>query len=239
MKIMWKEIISVFQKDNLYQQAFDESCEMMETSGKMYAASVESLRQSDTAEIKIDIYALDKEINKSERDVRKKIMKHLTLSGDTQLASGLALVSVVIDIERIGDYTKNIFDLARRHPKRLKAGSLESQLQDVEAHTSKVFQDTIAAFRDSDENLARRVMEDYKEEISTDCENMTDDIIGGKVTDLQSPEAAAVVLYARFLKRIGSHSRNIATSIVNPFHRIGYQEKQANGKNPDETSQAS
>ena len=65
MKIMWKEIISVFQKDNLYQQAFDESCEMMETSGKMYAASVESLRQSDTAEIKIDIYALDKEINKS------------------------------------------------------------------------------------------------------------------------------------------------------------------------------
>ena len=236
---MWKEIIGVFQKDNLYQQAFDESCEMMETSGKMYAASVESLRQSDMAEIKIDIYALDKEINKAERDVRKKIMKHLTLSGDTQLASGLALVSVVIDIERIGDYTKNIFDLARRHPERLEAGSLEPQLQEVEEHTSKVFHDTIAAFRTSDENLARRVMDDYKEEISSDCENMTDDIIGGKVADLQSPEAAAVVLYARFLKRIGSHSRNIATSIVNPFHRIGYQEKQANGKNPDETSQAS
>ncbi|SVB88548.1 uncharacterized protein METZ01_LOCUS241402, partial [marine metagenome] len=71
---------------------------MMETNGKMYAASVESLRQSDTAEIKIDIYALDKEINKAERDVRKKVMKHLILSGDAQLTSGLALVSVVIDI---------------------------------------------------------------------------------------------------------------------------------------------
>ena len=76
---MWKNIIDVFKKDNLYQQAFDEACEMMDTNGKMYAASVESLRQSDTAELKIDIYALDKEINKAERDVRKKVMKHLIL----------------------------------------------------------------------------------------------------------------------------------------------------------------
>jgi len=34
-----------------------------------------------------------------------------------------------------------------------------------------------------------------------------------------------VSLYARFLKRIASHSRNIVTSVVNPFHRIGYREK--------------
>ena len=222
---MWKNIIGVFKKDNLYQQAFDEACEMMDTNGKMYAASVESLRQSDAAEIKIDIYALDKEINKAERDVRKKVMKHLILSGDAQLTSGLALVSVVIDIERIGDYTKNIFDLARRHPKRLNAGSLEPQLKALEEHTSKVFHDTIEAFKDSDETLARQVMDDYKEDISADSEKMTDDIIGGTVSDLEPPEAAAVVLYARFLKRIGSHSRNIATSIVNPFHRIGYNEK--------------
>ena len=227
---MWKNIIGFFKKDNLYQQAFDEACEMMETNGKMYAASVESLRQSDTAEIKIDIYALDKEINKAERDVRKKVMKHLMLSGDAQLTSGLTLVSVVIDIERIGDYTKNIFDLARRHPKRLNAGSLEAQLKALEEHTSEVFHNTIEAFRNGDEDLARRVMDDYKEEISADSEKMTDDIIGGAVSDLKSPEAAAVVLYARFLKRIGSHSRNIATSIVNPFHRIGYNERTE--KNP-------
>jgi len=227
---MFKEIIGVFKKDNLYQQAFDEACEMMEINGKMYSASVESLRQLDTAEIKIDIYALDKEINKAERDVRKKIMKHLTLSGDPQVASGLALVSVVIDIERIGDYTKNIFDLARRHPKRLHAGPLEKQLQELEKHTTQLFEETIKAFHESDESLARHVMGEYKEEISTDAERMVDDIIGGKVEELAPPEAAAVVLYARFLKRIGSHSRNIATSIVNPFHRIGYREK--NGGDP-------
>lgn len=222
---MWKEIISVFQKDNLYQQAFDEACEMLETDGKMYAASVESLRNSDSAEIDLDIYALDKEINRSERDVRKKVMKHLMLSSDTQLNSGLALVSVVIDIERIGDYTKNIYDLARSHPKRLKAGSLEEKLQEIETHITQISTRAFKAFREGDEDLAREVMEEYKEEISDDCDAMADDIITGKVDDLEAPEAAAVVLYVRFLKRIGSHSRNIVTSIINPFHRIGYSEK--------------
>ena len=168
---MWKEIVSVFQKDNLYQQAFNEACEMLEIDGKMYAASVQSLRQSDTAEIDLDIYALDKEINRSERDVRKKVMKHLMLSGDTQLNSGLALVSVVIDIERIGDYTKNIYDLARSHPTRLKAGSLEEKLQEIEAHITQINTRAIQAFRYGDEDLAREVMEEYKEEISDDCDN--------------------------------------------------------------------
>ena len=226
---MWKEIISIFKKDNLYQQAFEEACEMLDTDGRMYTASIESLRQHDSAEIDLDIYALDKEINRSERDVRKKVMKHLMLSSDTQLNSGLALVSVVIDIERIGDYTKNIYDLARSHPKRLKAGSLEAKLQEIEAHITEVFTHAIEAFKQGDEELARQVMEEYKEEISTDCDDMAGDVISGKVSDLESPEAAAVVLYVRFLKRIGSHSRNIATSIVNPFHRIGYQEKKQPG----------
>ena len=226
---MWKEIISIFKKDNLYQQAFEEACEMLDTDGRMYTASIESLRQHDSAEIDLDIYALDKEINRSERDVRKKVMKHLMLSSDTQLNSGLALVSVVIDIERIGDYTKNIYDLARSHPKRLKAGSLEAKLQEIEAHITEVFTHAIEAFKEGDEELARQVMEEYKEEISTDCDDMASDVISGKVSDLESPEAAAVVLYVRFLKRIGSHSRNIATSIVNPFHRIGYQEKKQPG----------
>ena len=163
----------------------------------------------------------------------KKVMKHLLLSGDQQLASGLALVSVVIDIERIGDYTKNIFDLARRHPNRLLAGSIEGKLQEIEADTKSVFRKTIQAFREGDEELAREAMEDYMEDISTDCEKLVDDLIAGNVEGLEGPEYAAVVLYLRYLKRIGSHSRNIASSIVNPFHRIGYREKKEDGHETD------
>ena len=221
---MWSSLISVFKKDNLFQQAFNEACEMLETDGRMFKASVESLRHSDTADIAVDIKELDKQINRSERDVRKKVMTHLIVSGGTELAHGLALVSVVIDIERIGDYTKNIHDLARRHPARLKAGPLDPLLTEIETGISQVFLNTSRAFKDGDEDLARTVMGQYKEEQSANCEEIIDQVIAGE-TNLSAPDAATVALYSRYLKRIGSHSRNIATSIVNPFHRIGYQEK--------------
>jgi phosphate uptake regulator len=223
---MWKELIGAFKKDNLYQQALAEACDMLETDGKMFEASVESLRHSDTVDIAVDIYGLDKKINRAERDVRKKVMTHLVISGGAELAHGLALVSVVIDIERIGDYTKNIHDLARRHPARLDAGPLEPLLSEIESGIADAFRDTIRAFKDNNEDLAREVMAEYKEEHSSNCEKIIDKVIEGQI-DLSPADAATVALYTRYLKRIGSHSRNIATSIVNPFHRIGYKEEGA------------
>jgi len=32
-------------------------------------------------------------------------------------------------------------------------------------------------------------------------------------------------MYSRYLKRIAAHSRNLISSVVNPFERIGYKEE--------------
>lgn len=222
---MWKELIQLFKKDNLFEQAYQEAAGMLDTDAAMYDASVEALRRSDTAEVKFDIYDADKGVNRSERGVRKKVMTHLVISGGTNLASGLSLVSVVIDIERIGDYTKNIYDLAVHHPLRLEGGPVEENLQKVEALVSSDFKSMIEVFKDRDEEKARLIMNNYKDGLSDACEEISNSILTGTVTDLNSSDATAVSLYARFLKRIASHSRNIVTSVVNPFHRIGYREK--------------
>ncbi|MBT7028975.1 MAG: hypothetical protein HN969_15600 [Verrucomicrobia bacterium] len=222
---MWKELIQLFKKDNLFEQAYQEAAGMLDTDAAMYDASVEALRRSDTAEVKFDIYDADKGVNRSERGVRKKVMTHLVISGGTNLASGLSLVSVVIDIERIGDYTKNIYDLAVHHPLRLEGGPVEENLQKVEALVSSDFKSMIEVFKDRDEDKARLIMNNYKDGLSDACEEISNSILTGTVTELNSSDATAVSLYARFLKRIASHSRNIVTSVVNPFHRIGYREK--------------
>jgi hypothetical protein len=73
--------------------------------------------------------------------------------------------------------------------------------------------------------LARKVMLDYKEGLSAACEEISDSIVQGNANDLNAQDAGAVALYARFLKRIASHSRNIISGVVNPFPRIGYKEK--------------
>ena len=106
-------------------------------------------------------------------------------------------------------------------------------MQAIEKDTKSVFRKTIQAFRDGDEVLAREAMEEYKDDVSTDCEKLVDDLIAGDVEGLEGPGFAAVVLYLRYLKRIGSHSRNIASSIVNPFHRIGYREKKNDEQGTD------
>ena len=221
---MFKQIFELFKTDSLYEQALTECHEMLEIDREMFNESTKSLRQSDTAEIPIDIYAMDKKINEFERDVRRKVMTHLVVSGNEDLGSGLILVSVVIDIERIGDYTKNIYDLAVQHPKKLLAGSLEETLSDMEKSTQEFLNKAIDAFKSQDIDAARKLMVEYKTDISSTSNDIVNSIVSGSNDEFSSNEAGSLCLYARYLKRIAAHSRNLVSSIVNPFERIGYPE---------------
>jgi phosphate transport system protein len=131
----------------------------------------------------------------------------------------------VIDIERIADYAKNIYDLARYHPHRLHAGSLEAEVVDIETRVGELFRLMVDAFKTSDVDKARTIMLDYKSRLATECEGIVMRIVSGAVTDLAADDAATLVLYIRYLKRIAAHSRNLVSGIVNPYHRIGYKEK--------------
>ena len=221
---MFKQIFEIFKSDSLFEQALGECHEMLDIDLTMFKASINSLRKSDSSDIDIDIFAMDKKINEFERDVRRKVMTHLAVGGKEDIGSGLVLVSVVIDIERIGDYTKNIYDLAVNHPKKLDGGSVEDRLAEIETISYKLFEDTIDAFKNQNIEKARGLMGYYKENISSQSDSITNEIIMGKVGDLDIGSASAVGLYARYLKRIAAHSRNLISSVVNPFERIGYPE---------------
>ena len=221
---MFKQIFNMFKADSLYEQALGECHEMLDIDLTMFKASIESLRKSDSADINIDIFSMDKKINAFERDVRRKVMTHLAIGGKEDIGSGLVLVSVVIDIERIGDYTKNIYDLAVNHSKKLNGGSVEDRLAEIEKISFKLFEETIDAFKNQDIEKARGLMGSYKENISIQSDAITNDIIAGKISDLDTGSASSVGLYARYLKRIAAHSRNLISSIVNPFEKIGYPE---------------
>ena len=221
---MLKQIFELFKSDSLHEQALTECYEMLEIVREMYNESIKTLRHTDTSEIAIDIYTTDKKINEFERDVRRKVMTHLVVSGNQDLTSGLILVSVVVDIERMGDYTKNIYDLAIQHPKRLKAGDYEEQLQDIENATTKFLNETIDAFKEQNIDKARELMSNYKSDISSTSSNIVNGIVSNKNNEFSPDVAGALCLYARYLKRIAAHSRNLISSVVNPFERIGYPE---------------
>ena len=47
--------------------------------------------------------------------------------------------------------------------------------------------------------------------------------ISGEDSFEDSSKTTSVALYARYLKRVGAHLKNITTTIVNPFEDIGYK----------------
>jgi hypothetical protein len=55
----------------------------------------------------------------------------------------------------------------------------------------------------------------------------TEEIIAALISHddpgLPCNEAVATALYVRFLKRVSAHLMNIASSVVNPFDRIGFR----------------
>ena len=163
---MFKQIFEIFKSDSLYEQALGECHEMLNIDLTLFKASIKSLRKSNSADIDIDIFKMDKKINEFERDVRRKVMTHLAIGGKEDIGSGLVLVSVVIDIERIGDYTKNIYDLAVNHPKKLNGGSIENRLSKIEKIAFSLFEKSIDVFKKQDIKKASDLMGDYKENIS-------------------------------------------------------------------------
>lgn len=220
---MIRDILKLLSKDNLQVQALSECYEMLDLCHEMFHASVDSLRNRDDATVDVDIYQKDKKLNSFERDVRRKVMTHLSLGHTADISSGLTLVSIVIDMERIGDYTKNIYDLAVHHPGRLNAADREEDLQAVEFAAIEMFDRAARAFREGDVDEARKLMGGYKKDVSKQSRRIEEALIAGQTT-LSTGEAVVVALYSRFLKRIAAHSRNLISSLVNPFDRIGYPE---------------
>ena len=221
---MIKELLNVFQSNSLMQRAFEQSYEMLDITHEMFKVSKNVLRESDTNEFKYDISEQDSKINKFQREVRKDVFNHLAMSGSEELSSGMVLASIVIDLERIGDFTKNIVEIAQNHPQRLHAGEFEDDLITLERAVEDTFGRTIYCFKNSDEKAAFNLLKEYKW-MSKAFDNKIQSLMRGEDTTLTTGSAVALAIYLRALKRIFSHLRNVTSSVVNPFHRIGFKPK--------------
>ena len=223
---MWNQLLKLWKSDNLLVQAWDQSFEMLEIARDMCLEAMRILRESDDTIINKDIRQKDKKVNEYEQDVRRKVMTHCTVQGPNELPGGMVLVSIVIDIERIGDYAKNILDLAEVHSNRLDIPEREKDLLQIESTTKERFKESIRILRELDEDSAKHQMSTFKTELSSICDTIVDRAAGGKITGVTPDECATLALYARYLKRINSHLNNMVTSVANPFEKIGFRSEE-------------
>ena len=215
---MFKEFFAYWRKKGLLQQALDDAGVMMSQIAEMFDHACEVLfEQQDEAR---DIYRQDRIINKYEIDIRRKVLEHLSINPQEDVGSSLILTSVVIDMERIGDFAKNVVELAEMYPEALEADEYVPRLKEMSGRVRRLFTLTEESFREADSERAERVMAEHAE-IARVCDSMLEELV--KEPNISVRKAIVCALLTRYLKRISAHLKNIASSVVNPFQLIGYR----------------
>ena len=220
---MWKEIVTLFKSEGPLQEAYDEAILALRESHSMFDDAVAHLHAEGVMET--DIYKRDRRINKYERSVRRKIVTHMSVSSKPDINLGLILTSIVIDIERIGDYTKNIVELAVAVSGPFDGLELADEVAWVEARVTEMFDDIVPMLDGSDVDLARSAIEGHAG-VARKVDKYVAALSSGQVLSGRSGHAVTVAIYLRFLKRVSAHLKNVATSVVNPYYRIGFREKE-------------
>ena len=71
---MYKDLLAIFKKDSLLDMAFDRTYEMIDITGEMYHEVKKRLREDKNYQFSFDIKDQDLEVNKFEREVRRKVV---------------------------------------------------------------------------------------------------------------------------------------------------------------------
>jgi len=158
---MFKKWLEIFKKDTLLDRAFERSYEMLDLTRTMFIKSRESLRKMEDCQIDIDIRDKDHEVNKYEREVRRDVFNHLAVRGTSTLSSGLALITIIIDIERIGDYAKNMVELAMTHPGKLTGGKFDDEIKKIGDDIAEQFKITKHCLEKTDSEEGKAELKKY------------------------------------------------------------------------------
>ncbi len=220
-----KDIIKLWKAEDLLSQAWDRSFEMMELSREIFNQATKYLRKGENIDTLKALKKRDREINAFQQEVRRKVLTHYAVEQNTtDMANGMILINMVIDIERIGDYCKNILDLAINHPNHIVAEDISDDLALIENEVKIRFDKTIEAIHTQDADIAQSLMEGYREQMTGKSDDIVNNILKGNTDFGSASKTAAVALYARYLKRIGAHLKNITTVLINPFEAVGYKQ---------------
>ncbi len=219
-------ILDLFRKDNWSNELVEMIMEMLDLGSEMFGYTMGVMIQGDSDDDKQEkLYDRDIRINKLERKIRRRVISHLSVRGSrAEVPSALIFMNVVKDAERIGDYIKNIHEVAEMIPEDADLKIYEDHLAEPAAVIAELFTQTRQAFLDSDEELAGKVIKKAKSE----GRQHEDGIRAITTSDLDTKNAVCLVLALRFYKRVAAHMSNIASTVVMPVDMIDFYDEPDN-----------
>jgi len=164
-----------------------------------------------------DLLETDREVNELEREIRRELVVHASVHESVDVPAILAYMSVVKDIERIGDYAKNIFDLAALDVDLSEAPDREA-LHVLARRASQLITTAGEVFHARDRDAAEALISE-RDPLLYDFDDLVADLVG---SDQVAREAVPRALFYRHLKRVVAHLMNLLSAVVMPLDQIDY-----------------
>ena len=164
-----------------------------------------------------EVRRTDRQINVTEIEIRRELLVHISVHGTADAGEMLVFMNMIKDLERIGDYNKNIFDLALEGVSFSGAEDLEQILGFRDELSSRIA--LMGEILDTrDEDRARAYIE-RSDQLRREFDGLVNELVHATAPALVAVPRA--LLY-RFLKRVAAHCANVATAVVMPVDRLDY-----------------
>ena len=161
-------------------------------------------------------------VNQLERLIRKEVATHLSLpTSRTDVPYSLVLMSLVKDVERIGDYAKNLSEVSDLRSDPLVEDEITESLGAIRQEVERSFKALSGVFKASDRERAVELIRAGRD-VAQRCDDL---VVRIARSNYDAATATSLALATRYYKRIGGHVLNVLSSIVMPIHKIDFYDE--------------
>lgn len=216
---MFRELLGLFGPQDRYTETHGAFVETFRVAAEVFTIAHEAVWSGDTTDATGKrLRGRDAIVNAKERELRKTLVRHLSVQQGLDILFCLRLMSLVKDVERIGDYGKNLFEVGELRLGEFDACDVRDDLQKLGDETCAYLQKAIEIFAASDESAAVSAVAEGR-----GFAERGEALVGLAVRHDGSPNSAACfALMARHYKRTASHAMNVLTGLTMPIHALDY-----------------
>ncbi|MEJ2504027.1 MAG: PhoU domain-containing protein [Gemmatimonadota bacterium] len=222
---MLRELLSLFRSDDVIAEMGENFSRMLDMAKELtFESGGYFFEGPPTPEQRTSVSKQDIKLNKMERRIRKQVIVHLALGeGQRDTPYGLLLMSLVKDVERIGDYCKNLAEVYDDGGGPIPDDENAAELREIRAVVEDILSATGRVFGTSDTETSLDLIRRGRE-VNRRCDALVKRVAG---SDYDAATTTTMVLGARYYKRIQSHLLNVLSGVVMPLHKLDYYDERA------------
>ncbi|MBW2522787.1 MAG: hypothetical protein JRI23_01365 [Deltaproteobacteria bacterium] len=217
--MFFKELFSVFKGDRPIDSASKDFARMLALAQEMaLEASEVYWGRPYTAAERTALYKKDVEVNKLQRRIRRQLVAHVTNTECRHVPYAMLIMSLIKDVERIGDYSKNMVELTDLEVEDLPDDENVKELAQIREFVDELVRAVADVFLESEEDQATEMTVEGR----ATCKRCDRLILEVAKANYDGATTVSLALSARFYKRIAGHVLNLFSGVIMPLHKLDF-----------------